>query len=154
MPNSDPAVCSTWVICEYAFLFSFFSCLQMLDTYAAGRSGDFIFLQSAINHLLINTNIKLQSLALCHTVVIPTFEEQEDSEFKASLCWITRFRFNNTNKQTTKITYIYTHTYTLLWSGIPLLGGWGSFCSFIDFLRDGSLWEKHQESWVCLLDET
>lgn len=103
----------------------------MLDTYAAGRSGDFIFLQRAVNHLLVNTKIKLQSLALCHTVVIPTFEEQEDSEFKASLCWITRFRFNNTNtnKQTTKI--------TIFWSGMPLFGGWGSFCSLIDFLRDG-----------------
>lgn len=75
----------------------------MLDTYGARRSGDFIFLQRAINHLLVNTNIKLQSLALCHTVIIPTFEEQEDSEFKASLCWITRFRFKNTNKQTKEI---------------------------------------------------
>lgn len=78
MPNSDPAVSSMWVMCEYAFLLHFSSCLQMLDTYAAGRSSDPIFLQIAVTHHLVNAKIKLQSLALCHTVIIPAFEEEKD----------------------------------------------------------------------------
>lgn len=60
------------------FYFVFPSCLQVLDTYAAGRSGDSIFLQRAVTHFLMNTKINLQRLVLCHAVAIPAFEEQED----------------------------------------------------------------------------